>query len=347
MSAISLRSGDQAGKPRGVRRFTSIAAFLSGFAMVVVLSWLAADTHAQGTGAIDACVAQDGLLRLMQPRTNCPTGEKELRLLLNVKGQPQDSDPTRRRLDPAEQSLRGKLADLIARVKGLEADALRGVLGNKVTAPFQVVTKAGRQIFSVTESPGDAVRVGVNSPVDGKTKAGIVAAATGGAWFFANSDRPTAGLQLRFGVQGKRHAGLVIDEKGVTRVDLAKFEESGNFGLKTYDAKRSVDAALGSTEQGSGVVLVAYDNVVRARMFTPSGRRGTAEVLNLADQPIATLTEADSAGGLLRIYSAGGEPMVEAIAGAGGFGVVAAGPGAYKSGLGLIGLPGSYIAGKR
>jgi hypothetical protein len=38
--------------------------------------------------------------------------------------------------------------------------------------------------------------------------------------------------------------------------------------------------------------------------------------------------------------------MVDAGVEPGGFGVVRAGPAAFKSGFGLLGLPGSYIAGK-
>ena len=76
-------------------------------------------------------------------------------------------------------------------------------------------------------------------------------------------------------------------------------------------------------------------------------KNGLFAITNGSGQSIAELTEGESKGGRLALFSSSGENMVVAGVDAGGFGVVRAGPESFKPGYGLLGLPGSYIAGKR
>jgi hypothetical protein len=48
----------------------------------------------------------------------------------------------------------------------------------------------------------------------------------------------------------------------------------------------------------------------------------------------------------MRLYNNVGAPMVEAGVNEANIGVVRAGPASFAPGVGILGLPGSYIAGK-
>jgi len=62
--------------------------------------------------------------------------------------------------------------------------------------------------------------------------------------------------------------------------------------------------------------------------------------------PIAELTEGKYKGGKLTLFSTSAVPMVEAGELESGVGTVWAGPMGFNPGVGLLGLPGSFIMGK-
>jgi hypothetical protein len=70
-------------------------------------------------------------------------------------------------------------------------------------------------------------------------------------------------------------------------------------------------------------------------------------IFNNNQQSVAELTEGESKGGRLAIFNSSGENMVVAGVAEEGFGVVRAGPEAFKPGVGILGLPGSFIMGKK
>ena len=72
---------------------------------------------------------------------------------------------------------------------------------------------------------------------------------------------------------------------------------------------------------------------------------GRFDVSGSDGKSVVTLTK--SRGGYLLICAAGGcgNPMVEA-GDEGGYGVVRTGPNGYQPGVGLMGVPGSFIIGK-
>jgi hypothetical protein len=336
-----------------MKQFNTPAAFAAGFLTVALVSWLVIDARAQGgPDAIDACVGEGGLLRVVHRPANCGSGQKALRLLVTGGLKPQDAD-SRPSSNRTEDAVRRRLADLEGRLRALEDDAAHGVLGNKVTEPFQVTTDSGQPIFRVAANQptieknagkNSNVMVGLYAPFDGRLKAGIVAMSPGGAWFFSNSNRRQRDTRLWMGVQGDHHAGLVMEERDVLRIDLGK-ADSGRFGLRVFDQAGALSAALGQSVANSGIALAAAQGAVTTRMYVTSGK-GTFSVTTGNDSDITVLTEADTAGGLLRLLSSDGTPMVEAVALKGGVGFVGAGPGSFKSGAGILGLPASYVVGK-
>lgn len=94
-----------------------------------------------------------------------------------------------------------------------------------------------------------------------------------------------------------------------------------------------VEAALATFEAG-----LAQDPLAEALY--------RVAVFGKTKQSIAELTEGETQGGRLALFNSKGENMVVAGVVAGGFGVVRAGPEGFKSGGLLLGLPGSYIAGR-
>jgi hypothetical protein len=75
---------------------------------------------------------------------------------------------------------------------------------------------------------------------------------------------------------------------------------------------------------------------------------GVARILDGGGKVVASLRASGSGGsGLLQLRNNADVVMVEAGALESGIGVVRAGPGAFQHGLGFLGLPASYIEGKK
>jgi hypothetical protein len=103
-----------------------------------------------GTTAIHVCIAPDGVMRVIAMAAACPADQRSLYL---KKANPEPGAATKPTTDPNQgpggsQAVdRQRIAELEARVKNLEDAAKRGELGNRVTAPFDVVDRAGKRIF--------------------------------------------------------------------------------------------------------------------------------------------------------------------------------------------------------
>ena len=108
-----------------------------------------------------------------------------------------------------------------------------------------------------------------------------------------------------------------------------------------------VVAGLGQAANGKGIAYVAdTEGVHRADLAVGADGKAKISISDSTAKDVAVLTEGERSAGLFTLYGSGGQPMVVAGVDAGGFGVVRAGPESFKPGFGLLGLPGSYIAGK-
>jgi hypothetical protein len=319
-------------------RVKSLLAFVLGFSTVAIVAWPVANVRAQGSGpaAIDVCLAEDGTLRLAPPSASCPPNQKSLAFMSDVQPAPRDA------MDP---SSRARVAELERRVSDLEDAASRGELGNKVVEPFTVLSDVGKPIFVVHKASPDSDGAEVNVMNNGGKVVTSLRSFDKESSVFVSS--PAKDLYVGFG-RNVTWTGLVMREKDKDRISIGRtVEKAERYSLEVYGSDQKLAAWIGESKGGGGLVAVADHGVEKARMFLTDGTSaGTLGILRRGSDALALMTEADSGGGLFRILSASGVPMVEAIAGKGGFGVVAAGPGAFKSGAGLLGLPGSYIAGK-
>jgi hypothetical protein len=146
---------------------------------------------------------------------------------------------------------------------------------------------------------------------------------------------------------GGASSGLKVLEQGVTRVDLGRDGGTGRHRLKVFGKSGQLAAGIGE-EQNSGTGLAVVSDAAgtpRANLGVDLSR-GVFRVLAGSDKVIAVLTEDESGAGYLSLRNSAGERMV----GAGvhnGVGFVSTGPNAFKPGMGVLGLPSSYIAGKR
>lgn len=324
-----------------MKPFNIFLAAVFAFVTAGLHSGLASDVHAQGReGAIHVCVAEDGVLRLAAVDSMCPAGQKSLYLatggdLANKSAAPKPDDPQ-------SASLQRRLVELEQRVKDLEDAAGRGELGQKVVAPFEVVDRSGKRIFSVED--GNARYVNLFNR-DGKQVAGIGATAPGG-YFFASS--ATSDLFARVTAEGSS-SGVTVEENEVIRLDLGRDKGKGTYRLKFFTNAGTDVAGIGESTETKGGLAVIQDESgrTRASIGVRSGEGGGGIFIhNSRGTMVAGLTEGSAKSGLLLINSSAGQPMVEAGVTAEGFGVVRAGPEGFKPGVGILGLPGSYIAGK-
>jgi hypothetical protein len=314
-----------------MKDLSRLAAFAVGCITAAFGAWIAVDVEAQSDqGAlIHVCVASDRVMRLAQA-AQCPSGEKDLyfRKAGGAGGVKRDN---------SSESDRARIATLEERIRNLEESANRGELGNKVKAPFEVTDRDGKRILRVTEERKVELYNG-----DGKIVAGLVASESGGR-FVALSSRNdlTAGIGAF-----EKYAGMRVNENGSARIDLGRDDEKGTYRLKVFAPGDALVAAVGQSAAGTGIAIVGDTaGTIKASMLLAESKRGTIRIENSNGLPLAELTEG-AHGGLLQITNSSGEPMVDAGVEPGGFGVVRAGPAAFKSGFGLLGLPGSYIAGK-
>jgi hypothetical protein len=311
-----------------MRPLTLIAFGAGCLTSAFALAWMTADVRAQGSAGapIPICVAADGVLRAAPATGSCRAGEARLSLLGGgATLENSAADGTR-------------VAALEQRVKALEDETGKRTV-NRVVAPFEVVSRTGQRMLYVEDG---FVRL---YNANGDEVALIAATNTGGS--FAGKSASGA---LKVGVgagerAGNANAGLVVIEDGVDRMSIGR-EGEGVFIARFFGKTGVRIAGIGQSSGGRGAAYVAdTKGTVRAAMRIETDDTGFFAVNNAGGQTVASVTE-DPAGGRLVISNSTGEMMVLAAVNPKGFGVVQAGPAAFKPGLGLLGLPGSYIAGK-
>jgi hypothetical protein len=303
-----------------------------------MLGWTTSRVEAQGgTAAVHACAAIDGALRL-SGSASCPDGQRSLYLALSS-----TATPPAPASDATAQAGQGgaadrELADLDARVARLERAAGNGELAARVVAPFEVVDRQGKLIFSVREG---SVAVFNGS---GKKVAEILPTDAGAT---INVYSVTTDLKAVMGA-GTKSVGVSIIQGSERRIDLGRDANQGNYRMRFFSETGKDVAAIGEgAAGGAGVAAIAdRDGNIRARMYVSSDNHRPVFRIDSSSTQIAVLTEGANREGLLQLFNSAGERMVEAGGTAEGVGVVRAGPESFKPGYGVLGLPGSYLSGK-
>jgi hypothetical protein len=278
---------------------------------------------------IVACADAEGTMRLHASPGPCRPGER--RIVLKT---PELEDP--KKDEPKDDK---KVADLDQRLKDLEERNARGrLLGSRVTAPFEVVNEAGKRVFYVEEGYVRAYNA------SGAMVARIVANEHGG---FFEGRSATSGVVAAIG-SSDQQVGVVLNENDKRRLRLG-VNDKGSYGLRIYNTSDKMVAGIGQSQAGPGIAMVAdAEGNLKARMYTLPSGAGIVEAVNGQGIGVATMSAAGADGaGLLQLTTAAGTVMVEAgvLKGA-GIGVVRAGPAGFNSGVGFVGLPGSFIQGK-
>ncbi len=339
-----------------MRTSHTMLGFAAGIATAAAIGWVGSDAFAQLAGdqpVIYVCAAADGMLRLVAPGASCPAGQRSLRL----KRAEADLEPPKTDEETGKQACTGadarRLAELEQRLKDLEDTTDRGAVTSRVTEPFEVVDRQGRKIFSVVhedDTPSNVLRLFNVSDPKGVAQ---IRANPGGGYFLGRS---SAGKLYAAIGAGQDAVSVVIGDDSDTtgretrdRIALGRDPEHGNYRLKIASASGVPLAQIGEFLETHGGLAAIYDEKGQWRtgmfysdnkgVLTVRGGGGNANI-------IATLSEGANGGGRLQLMSANGEKMVEAGVTAEHFGVVRAGPESFKPGMGVLGLPGSYIAGK-
>jgi hypothetical protein len=335
-----------------MKRIESMGVFACGCLTAALVGWAVPHVRAQGSpdtsDAIHVCIATDGVVRAVELSAPCPSDQRSVLL----KKKTLDPDAPKSGDEPKPGSEAGcsdkqTLDELERRLKTLEASPNGRIAQSRVVAPFEVVDRAGKRVFYVTADNGPS-RAEVYNPA-GIMVASVTAAATGGQ-FAARTG--SSGIATYMGIYGEgKAAGLAVLEDGIRRLDFGRDAETGKYRLKIFGKGGAVAAAIGQEPQQGGGAAVVYDVQGRPRANIAVGLgslagRGLVTVVGDDTKSLAELREGDNAGGFLGLYGANGLPMVEAGVTAEGFGVVRAGPASFKPGMGLFGLPGSYISGK-
>jgi hypothetical protein len=323
-----------------MKKIKILLAFALGCLVTLIFARLEFSVSAQGNEnpIVHVCVGADGVLRMVDPTATCPDGQRSMLLKRAEPDVDADKPKGNDQPSPIDQA---KLDELNRRLKKLESMDCSSLGKSKVTAPFEVVDRSGKRIFYVNTGLAELY----NS--SGEDVAWMAASNSGGD-FIARST--SGSLMTTFGASGQS-SGLNITEGGNKRVDLGRNTDSGTYRLIFYNGGHAV-AGIGEQRDGSGgsVGVDTSDGVIKAEMLvSKTTGRGVVWVSSAINKPVAQLTEGDHGGGLLVICGSGGQcnpPMVDA-GDAGGYGLVRTGPMGFNPGVGLLGLPGSFIMGKK
>jgi hypothetical protein len=232
-----------------------------------------------------------------------------------------------------------KLRELERRVKELEERAARGrLLGSRVYAPFEVINEAGYRTFMVE----DGYAWFYNAT--GTATARVVMNENGGYFMgMSATDKVTATI----GASGA-NANVFVSEKGVNRINLGR-NDQGRYGLRVYDASEKPLAGIGQASGGPGDGVVTVGDAQgnqRAVMYVSPDGGGMLQVLNSAGQAVGALYATKAGNGRMELFNKAGLVMVQAGVNEYNVGVVRAGPAGFHPGVGILGLPGSFISGK-
>jgi hypothetical protein len=327
-----------------MKRF-NVLAFASGCLAAGLVAWIAPGVRAQSENVINVCVEPDGIMRLVN-ESQCPSGQERLYF---KKPEIEVSKPDDQNVqsDSPASLLKVRIAELERQVKNLEDAALNGDLGNRVVAPFSVIDREGKLLFLVDRADG-MVKAEVYNAA-GESVA-VMAGTSSGGQFSARSGS-SGGLVTHFGINGSGRAGLQVLENGEQRVELGRDPvQGGNYRLRVLGKGQRPIASIGQNSEGTGLAYVAdTQGQIRAMLAASGDKGGLVGIYDPSTQlSIAALAQGDAGGGAMRIWGrGGGETLVEAGVDKNGVGVVRAGPEGFKPGMGVLGLPGSYISGKR
>jgi hypothetical protein len=318
-----------------MKRF-SVLSFVGGCLVSLACVWLVAGLGAQspppGPDTIHVCVTDDRVMHVTPPLDACPAGQRSMFLSQAVQATASDERP----LAPTDQK---RLEELDKRLQQLESAEKGGELGNKVVAPFVVLNRAGKKVLEVTEG-----RVRIFNANE-KTVATILADQFGGRFVGLSA---TANLNAGIGASDNR-AGLIVTESDVNRLELTR-TSARNYALRVLGPSGKSVAGIGESLEGGGAAYVADKNGdVKVEMrVSPERQVGRIEVVN-KNGPLAVLTEEQSGkGGYFVLYNTEGTPMVDAgVHPTENIGMVRAGPAGFPVGVSLLGLPGSFVIGKK
>lgn len=247
----------------------------------------------QGTG-VRVCVGADRVLRAA-PAGACPAGQTAYVLAEAGAGAVAPGGGTDANAAAQIAELKSQLKSLTQRVSDAEKEIAKSEelsAGQKVIAPFTVVDKAGKPIFTVRDNP----RGFVMTTASGKGATYASALETGGVFKAMSAD---GSVQSVFGVNGQYAA----------------------VELRHNDVKR---AWLALNPNGKTALSFSNDD-------------GTA---------IAYFGLGDTGGGYMQLGSAGGQSAVDAGITADNRGFVIAYP-KGNPGAGLLGLPGTFLIGRK
>jgi hypothetical protein len=319
----------------------TLSAFVCGVAAMIVLHALFVDLNAQAKDdALDVCVDNEGVMRVIGGAAACSPGERKLRLK-----QPPVEKPCEQPRD---------IAPMLNRIAALESPASE-LVSEKAVAPFEVVNEAGIVIFSVNEGNGDLPALTRIFNDTGARVATIAARTAGGELTMSSAAAPSAGASQSkvSGVEATlstwgNYSDLTVTTNSETRLQLGR-RPKGNYGLTTYGAGGKRAAALGAAEYGAGVALI-FDTAGSTRISVQTEEAfgaGMVQVFDAAIKAVAVLAGNGAADtGLLQLTNNAGEAMVQAGV-IKGIGSVQAGPGVFQQGKMFLPLPLGYIEGKK
>jgi len=329
-----------------------LAAFLGGglAATVVVSSVNAVRAQGADQAVIHACVSADGTLRV--PQRGCEAGEKTLSFF--------SADVATSSSSPDQPGAHdSRLQDLNRQASALE-DLATGTYGSRVHAPFEVRDRGGKVVFSVTVNENSDTYVTQHTD-DGTAEfrayhrgGRLLALSRGQGQQDPTDVGPTpegvfVGYPPVAGQAFSVYMAQLGDERGI---ELGRGVESttpDKYKL-LVNGKSALLAGIGQAASGNGILFVAdAAGAIRSQASVPeSGAEfgGRVAVIGAGNQQIALLRRGETGGGLLLLTNSKGEPMVDAGVHAGNYGLVRAGPGAFRNIPGMLALPGSYIQGK-
>ena len=325
----------------------AFSTFALGAAVVAIAHMTFAEAAAQCVEeeAVDACVNSEGVMRIIDSGGSCG-GDSQVRLKPRVEKpcEPEEKEDV--------EALRRRVAELEASI----SEPTRDVVG---IAPFEVVNEAGFPVFKVTPwTPGDSQASTEFFNEVGRRYAVIVHNDNGGSLGVqSGAERPAgwlkdSGEEVTFSAASANLSSYGDTSQLSVRVESAPQlmmgrRDNGYYGLMVTKDSKNI-AGFGESTQGSGIGMV-WDlaGLPRAAIRVDDGA-GTVHVFDAAGKDAASLTAGGFGGsGLLTLRNNAGETMVEAGTLNTGIGVVRAGPGAFQHGLHWIGLPASFIEGKK
>ncbi len=177
-----------------------LLAFVLGISFTSFIGRLVVHVKAQDAGGpIHVCVAQDGVLHVVPYAAGCPPGQR--RLVLKRANAAANSEKPKDKTPPDTSLDKAKLEDLNRRLIKLEEMGCAAFGKRRVVAPFEVVDRSGKLIFTVLEN-----KVGLfDGP--GTPIAAIVADREGGLFSARGGD-----VRVIFGINDPRVAGLSVSE---------------------------------------------------------------------------------------------------------------------------------------